>query len=107
MIIAVDGPSAAGKGTLARGIAKHYGFHFLDTGALYRMVGLQMLRTQSDFSDVAKAMDFARSLNVADFQDSELRSEEVGSAASKVAAIPQVRLALLKFLEAPQGAGFD
>ena len=97
MIIAVDGPSAAGKGTLARGIANHYGFHFLDTGALYRMVGLQMLRTQSDFADVAKATDFARHLNVVDFQDSELRSEVVGSAASKVAAIPQVRLALLKF----------
>ena len=97
MIIAVDGPSAAGKGTLARGISAHYGFHFLDTGALYRMVGLQMLRTQSDFADVAKATDFARHLNVVDFQDSELRSEVVGSAASKVAAIPQVRLALLKF----------
>ena len=97
MIIAVDGPSAAGKGTLARGISAHYGFHFLDTGALYRMVGLQMLRTQTNFSDVAEATEFARSLNVADFQDSELRDEVVGSAASKVAAIPEVRLALLKF----------
>ena len=97
MIIAVDGPSAAGKGTLARGISAHYGFHFLDTGALYRMVGLQMLRTQTNFSDVAEATEFARSLNVADFQDSELRDEVVGSAASKVAAIPQVRTALLKF----------
>ena len=97
MIIAVDGPSAAGKGTLARGIAKHYGFHFLDTGALYRMVGLQMLRTQSDFSDVAKAAEFASTLNPIDFADLELRGEVVGSAASKVAAIPEVRLALLKF----------
>ena len=97
MIIAVDGPSAAGKGTLARGIANHYGFHFLDTGALFRMVGLQMLRTQTDFSNVVRATEFARSLKVADFQDNELRSEEVGSAASKVAAVPQVRLALLKF----------
>ncbi len=96
-IIAVDGPSAAGKGTLARGIAQHYGFHFLDTGALYRMVGLQMLRTQSDFVDVAKAAEFALDLNVDDFEDHELRSEVVGSAASKVAAIPQVRAALLKF----------
>ena len=97
MIIAVDGPSAAGKGTLARGIAKHYGFHFLDTGALYRMVGLQMLRTQSYFSDVAKAAEFASTLNPIDFADLELRGEVVGSAASKVAAIPEVRLALLKF----------
>lgn len=97
MIIAVDGPSAAGKGTLARGIAAHYGFHFLDTGALYRMVGLQMLRTQTDFADVARAAEFARDLNVDDFEDHELRSEVVGSAASKVAVIPEVRSALLKF----------
>ena len=97
MIIAVDGPSAAGKGTLARGIAQHYGFHFLDTGALYRMVGLQMIRTQTDFTDGSKAAAFARDLNVDDFEDHELRSEVVGSAASKVAAIPQVRVALLKF----------
>ena len=97
MIIAVDGPSAAGKGTLARGIAAHYGFHFLDTGALYRMVGLQMLRTQSDFAHVVLATGFAQNLNVDDFDDHELRDEVVGSAASKVAAIPQVRTALLKF----------
>ena len=97
MIITVDGPSAAGKGTLARGIAAHYGFHFLDTGALYRMVGLEMLRTQTDFDDVAKAAEFARGLIVDDFEDHELRSEGVGSAASKVAVIPEVRSALLKF----------
>ena len=97
MIIAVDGPSAAGKGTLARGIAQRLGYHFLDTGALYRMVGLQMLRTQTDFADGSKAAAFARDLNVDDFEDHELRSEVVGSAASKVAAIPQVRSALLKF----------
>ena len=97
MIIAVDGPSAAGKGTLARGIAQHLGYHFLDTGALYRMVGLQMIRTQTDFVDAAKAAEFARDLNVDDFEDHELRSELVGSAASKVAVIPDVRSALLKF----------
>lgn len=97
MIIAVDGPSAAGKGTLARGIAQHYGFHFLDTGSLYRMVGLMMLRTQTDFSDVTKASEIAGDLNVTDFDDAELRSETVGSAASKVAVIPEVRAALLKF----------
>ena len=97
MIIAVDGPSAAGKGTLARGIAQHLGYHFLDTGALYRMVGLQMIRTQTDFADGSKAAAFARDLNVDDFEDHELRSEVVGSAASKVAVIPEVRSALLKF----------
>jgi CMP/dCMP kinase len=97
VIVAVDGPSAAGKGTLARGIARHLGYHFLDTGALYRMVGLQMLRTQTDLGDAAKATAFARDLNVDDFEDHELRSEVVGSAASKVAVIPEVRSALLKF----------
>jgi CMP/dCMP kinase len=97
VIVAVDGPSAAGKGTLARGIARHLGYHFLDTGALYRMVGLQMLRTETDFADAAKAAAFARDLNVDDFEDHELRSEVVGSAASKVAVIPEVRSALLKF----------
>lgn len=97
MIIAVDGPSAAGKGTLARGLALHLGYHFLDTGALYRMVGLQMIRTQTDFADGSKAAAFARDLNVDDFEDHELRSEVVGSAASKVAVIPEVRSALLKF----------
>jgi CMP/dCMP kinase len=97
VIVAVDGPSAAGKGTLARGIARHLGYHFLDTGALYRMVGLQMIRTNTDFGDAAKAAAFARDLNVDDFEDHELRSEVVGSAASKVAVIPEMRSALLKF----------
>jgi CMP/dCMP kinase len=97
VIVAVDGPSAAGKGTLARGIARHLGYHFLDTGALYRMVGLQMIRTQTDFDDAAKAAAFARDLNVDDFEDHELRFEVVGSAASKVAVIPEVRAALLEF----------
>jgi CMP/dCMP kinase len=97
MIIAVDGPSAAGKGTLARGLAKHFSFHFLDTGALYRMVGLTMLRTRTDFSDPAKAAEFARTLDVLAFKDDELRREEVGNAASKVAVIPEVRSALLQF----------
>jgi CMP/dCMP kinase len=97
VIVAVDGPSAAGKGTLARGIARHLGYHFLDTGALYRMVGLQMIRTQTDLADAAQAAAFARDLNVDDFEDHELRSEVVGSAASKVAVIPEVRSALLKF----------
>ena len=97
MIIAVDGPSAAGKGTLARGIAQHYGFHFLDTGSLYRMVGLQMLRTQTDFLNVAKASEIACNLNVSDFKDHELRGEVLGAAASQVAVIPEVRAALLNF----------
>jgi CMP/dCMP kinase len=91
MIIAVDGPSAAGKGTLARGIAKHLGYYFLDTGTLYRMVGLSVLRGTADPVVVAK------SLNPAEFDDAELRDEKVAQAASKVASIPDVRKALLNF----------
>ncbi len=92
MIIAVDGPSAAGKGTVARAIARELGYHFLDTGTLYRMVGVEMLRTRSD-----NPVAIAKSLNPASYQDTDLRSEEVAGMASKVAAIPEVRKALLDF----------
>jgi CMP/dCMP kinase len=91
MIIAVDGPSAAGKGTLAKALAKHFELHFLDTGALYRMVGLSVLRGHGD------AVSAALTLNPADYLDADLRSEEVASAASKAASIPAVRAALLDF----------
>ncbi len=91
MIIAIDGPSAAGKGTLARGVAKHLGYHFLDTGALYRMVGLSVLRGATD------PVVAAQNLNPAEFNDADLRDEKVAQAASKVAAIPNVRNALLNF----------
>jgi CMP/dCMP kinase len=94
MMIAVDGPSAAGKGTLARGLAKHFGLHFLDSGTLYRMVGLSVMRGSGD------PVSAARSLNPADFQDAELRDETVAQAASKVAQIPAVRAALLDFQRA-------
>lgn len=91
MIIAIDGPSAAGKGTLARAVAKHLGYHFLDTGSLYRMVGLSVLRGVPD------PVAAARNLNPSDFNYSDLRDEKVAQAASKVAAIPEVRQALLEF----------
>jgi CMP/dCMP kinase len=94
LIIAIDGPSAAGKGTLARGVATHFGLPFLDTGALYRMVGLSVLRGATD------PVAAARNLNPADFNDAELRDEKVAQAASKVAAIPDVRSALLDFQRA-------
>ena len=91
MIIAIDGPSAAGKGTLARAVAKHLGYHFLDTGSLYRMVGLSVLRGAAD------PVAAARSLNPAEFNDADLRDEKVAQAASKMAALPEVRQALLEF----------
>lgn len=100
MIIAVDGPAAAGKGTIARALARHFGYHFLDTGSLYRMVGLSLLRAGHDSSNVAAAITAAERLNPAQFRDEDLRSEAVGAAASKVAVIPSVRAALLDFQRA-------
>ena len=97
MIIAVDGPAAAGKGTIARALASHFGYHFLDTGSLYRMVGLGVLRAAKDPHDKAAAVACALALDTAQYSDAELRGEEVGAAASIVAVIPEVRLALLDF----------
>jgi CMP/dCMP kinase len=95
MIIAVDGPAAAGKGTIARALASHFGYHFLDTGSLYRMVGLAALRAGGEPITARAAIAAAQSLNPQKFSDEELRNEQVGAAASIVAAIPEVRAALL------------
>jgi CMP/dCMP kinase len=97
MIIAVDGPSAAGKGTIARAVATHLGYHFLDTGSLYRMVGLAMLNAGKTADDVKAAVDFALSMEPAKVIDRDLRTETVATMASQVAAIPEVRTALLAF----------
>jgi CMP/dCMP kinase len=97
MIIAVDGPSAAGKGTIARAVATHLGYHFLDTGSLYRMVGLAMLNAGKTADDVKAAVYFALSMEPAKVIDRELRTETVATMASQVAAIPEVRTALLAF----------
>jgi cytidylate kinase len=97
MIIAIDGPSAAGKGTLAQGLAKALGYHFLDTGALYRMVGLALLTAGHKDADAQHAVSAARSLDPSLGYGSSLRTEEVAAMASKVAAIPGVRTALLDY----------
>jgi cytidylate kinase len=111
VIIAVDGPAAAGKGTVARGLARHFGYHFLDTGSLYRMVGLSVLRAGGDPQDRRAAIRAAETLDPGRFPDSALRSEEVGAAASVVAVIPEVRVALLDlqraFAAQPPGAVLD
>jgi cytidylate kinase len=95
MIIAVDGPAAAGKGTLARAVAAHFGFHFLDTGSLYRMVALSVLSRRHDPRDIQAAAAAAKSLDPSAWNAEALRDEAVGQAASIVAAIPGVRAALL------------
>jgi cytidylate kinase len=94
-IIAVDGPAASGKGTLARRLARHFGFGYLDTGLLYRAVGLRLLRAGKALTDEAAAIAAAGALTAADLTDPELRSGSVGNAASAVAKIPAVRQALL------------
>ena len=111
MIIAVDGPAAAGKGTIARALAKHFGYHFLDTGALYRMVGLAAIRAGGEPITTPAAIAAALSLDPSSFTDAELRTEKVGAAASIVAVIPEVRAALLEFQRSfarrPPGAVLD
>jgi cytidylate kinase len=100
MIIAVDGPAAAGKGTVARALARHFGFHFLDTGSLYRMVGLAVLRAGQDPANPVAAAAAANALDPKTYREEDLRSEAVSTAASLVAVIPGVRAALLHFQRA-------
>ena len=91
--IAIDGPAAAGKGTVARQLAAHFGFAHLDTGLLYRATGLRMLAGM-------EAVEAARTLQPCDLKADDLRTPEVGQAASRVAAIPEVRQALVDFQRA-------
>ena len=97
MIIAVDGPAAAGKGTIARALAQHFSYHHLDTGTLYRRVGLELLKSDGDIHDSQVATAIAQNLHAYAWLDYELRTEAVGAAASIVAGIPEVRAALLDF----------
>ncbi|MEH6475475.1 MAG: (d)CMP kinase [Sneathiella sp.] len=97
MIIAVDGPVAAGKGTLARRIAARYGFKYLDTGALYRAVGLFLLQNNQDPNDPDLALIAAQKVSEIDPENPSLRNEETGNAASIVAANQDVRTALLSY----------
>ena len=96
MIIAIDGPAASGKGTLAKRIAAHYGYVHLDTGVLYRAVGRDVLKAGHSLDDASAAADAARSLDVSTFNDPELRGRIIGDAASRVAVIPEVRAALMQ-----------
>ncbi len=97
MIIAIDGPAAAGKGTLAKRLAAEFDYAYLDTGALYRAVGLKMLRAGENRSNVALAAAASSDLDPALFGDPALRHEDTASAASEVAVIPEVRANLLEF----------
>ncbi len=115
MIIAIDGPSASGKGTLARKLAAHFGLPHLDTGALYRLVALSMLRAgqapEDDKAAIQTATALKGSLTPALLNDVELRADHVGVFASKISSIPEVRKQLLdlqkEFAHQPGGAVLD
>jgi cytidylate kinase len=111
MIIAIDGPAASGKGTLARRLAAHYGLPHLDTGLLYRATARALLEEGSRLDDVEAAVRSARGLALLDFEEGRLRGREMGEAASVVAALPPVREALIDMQRAfagrEQGAVLD
>jgi cytidylate kinase len=111
MIIAIDGPSASGKGTLAKKLAAHYGFRHLDTGLLYRAVALAVLTAGHKPTERDKAIAAAKTIDPATFDETALKRYDVGEAASVVSAVPEVRAALFKlqqdFAAAPPGAVLD
>jgi cytidylate kinase len=110
LIIAIDGPAAAGKGTLARRLAATLGLPYLDTGLLYRAVGRRVLDAGGDPSDAEAAEAAARSLTPADLARDDLRGAAADRAASQVASLPGVRAALLAFQRGfaqAQGAVLD
>lgn len=88
--VAIDGPAAAGKGTVSKGVARYFGFAHLDTGLLYRAVGRRMLNGLDP-------VEAAKSLTSEELEEADLRTPEVALAASRVAAAPQVRAALIDF----------
>ena len=106
-IITIDGPSGSGKGTIARLLADRFGLHCLDSGALYRLVGLAAERASVPLSSVDRLVELAAGMEVAFregavFLDQEdvtlaIRTEQAGNAASRVAAVPEVRAALLQW----------
>jgi cytidylate kinase len=107
-IVAVDGPAASGKTTLAHRLALHFGLDFLDTGLLYRAVAWKLLRAKKPFTDVTSAAAAARTVAAGDLDPVRLRSDALSQGASVVAVIPEVRQALLgfqrRFGDQPPGA---
>jgi cytidylate kinase len=111
MIIAIDGPAASGKGTLAKRLALHYGLRHLDTGVIYRAVAKALLDAGAELTDEAAAVAAAMELDPGKFGDPALKSQKVGDAASVVSAFPGVREALVsfqrQFAARPPGAVLD
>jgi cytidylate kinase len=111
MIVAIDGPAASGKGTLGKRIAKHYGLAHLDTGLLYRAVARALIDAGHPLTDETEATIAARKLDCDALDEEKLRGAEMGAAASRVAAYPGVRAALVQlqraFAARPEGAVLD
>lgn len=111
LVIAVDGPAASGKGTLARRLSAHYGLPYLDTGLLYRMVARAMLDAGHAIGDAQAAAAVVSTFRDDGFAEDSLRGREIGEAASVVAAMPAVRSGLIerqrRFAAQPAGAVLD
>ncbi len=111
LVIAIDGPAASGKGTLARRLAEYYALPHLDTGLLYRAVACALIDEGLPLDDVAAAEAAARGLSLTEFDPERLRSREMGEGSSVVAAIPSVRAALIdmqqRFAARAEGAVLD
>ncbi|MFO1104918.1 MAG: (d)CMP kinase [Amaricoccus sp.] len=109
--VAIDGPAASGKGTIGRAVAEAFGFARLDTGLLYRAVGIQALDDGRGVIDPHWAAELARRLDPEDLESPALRTARAGQAASRVAALPEVRAGLLdfqkRFARRPGGAVLD
>ena len=111
MIIAVDGPLASGKGTIARALSAHFKLPYLDTGTLYRATGVAVLDAGISTDDAEACAGIARSLDISAIDENRIRTAEAGAMASRVASIPQVRQALFElqrgFAGQPGGAILD
>ena len=111
LVIAIDGPAAAGKGTLARKLAAHYGLPHLDTGLTYRATAKALLDAGKPLDDEAIAAEMAGAIDLSGLDRAVLSAHEIGEAASKVAAMPRVRVALVaaqrRFAETGRGAVLD
>jgi cytidylate kinase len=111
IVIAVDGTAASGKGTLAKKLARHFGFAYLDSGSLYRLVALGVLGAKGDPGNEQDALKAARAIDPKRSSDPAIRTAEVGDVASVVSAFPAVRAALLEFqrsfAKTPPGAVID
>jgi cytidylate kinase len=111
LVIAIDGPAASGKGTVARMVASHYGLDYLDTGSIYRALGYKITHAGENPENEAVAVEFAKQITPEDLKNPHLYDEGIGAAASIVSTIPEVRNVLFDFqrdfAHSPKGAILD